>query len=125
MTTLQAYVDAFQACSNHEEMAVSEPIIHGIHFSPKLHHLNVEASSWEDLAKRFAKSAAAAVPGTEIRTKTRLHVSLAYGFPHRFDFELRALAKSVIDPGSPVSWSLDLYERTATGRWVLHATVPR
>jgi len=125
MTTPQAYVDAFQACANQEELAECEPIISGIRFSPKLHQLKVEASSWEDFAKRFLKSATAAVPGTEIRTKTGLHVSLAYGFPHRCDLDLRTLAKSVIDPCSPVSWSLELYERTATDRWVLHATVLR
>lgn len=119
---LQAYVDAFQACTDQAEMDVIEPTVRGFKFSPQLHQLKVEAPSWEHVAKRFAKAIAATASDSEIRTKTGLHVSLAYGFPNRCDLKLRSLAKAVINPCSPVTWSFDLYERTATGFWVRHAT---
>jgi ubiquitin-associated SH3 domain-containing protein len=58
-------------------------------------------------------------PGEEaLRVKDRLHLSLAYGIddlgPHA------DLAAATVDPASPVSWEVALWERRGDGSWLRH-----
>lgn len=87
----------------------------------EFHGLLIESPWLERLAADFKARAVSPTRRDEVRPKTNLHLSLAYGFRPADGPGLGALARELVDPQAPVSWELRLYERTASGEWVVHA----
>lgn len=63
-----------------------------------------------DLAAAFARHAPNMARPDEVRLKTWLHLSLAYGFDDQRADDL-ATAASIIDPSSGVVWEVALWQR--------------
>lgn len=96
-----------QARANKPEPAIA---IAGMTLEPTFHYLAVRSPWLEMLTATFAKLADSSTRIDELRLKTNLHVSLAYGFEPQQEKTLRDLA-SELDWQVPVGWEVRFYER--------------
>jgi ubiquitin-associated SH3 domain-containing protein len=80
-------------------------------------------SPWlEALTADFAATVESTTRRDELRVKSWLHLSLAYGFTPGDGPALAELAASMVDTAAPVAWELRFYERLPDGGWQCHAS---
>ncbi len=85
-------------------------------------HALLVTSPWlRETGTRFADAVAGSSTRVDdIRVKSDLHLSLAYGFPAADHRRLADLAARTVDITAPVAWQIRLYERDHGGQWLLH-----
>lgn len=88
------------------------------------HGLTIESPWLQAVGSEFAARAPAVTRTDAVRPKDWLHLSLAYGFAPAAADGLAQLAREIVDPRSPCTWELRLYERHGGNRWVAHQSWP-
>jgi hypothetical protein len=116
------YSDALEAA--HARAIAARPAspvqIRELAFLDDFYGLLIDSPWLESLGADFATTMDSPTRRDELRLKTRLHLSLAYGFRAEHGPVLAAMARSMVDPGAPVAWELRLYERLPGSGWVCH-----
>jgi ubiquitin-associated SH3 domain-containing protein len=86
----------------------------------EFHGLLITSPWLENLTADFADRAGSPTRRADLRLKSWLHLSLAYGFRTADGPGLAALARAMVDPNAPAGWELRLYERLPGGGWQVH-----
>ncbi|MBX0329395.1 hypothetical protein K2Z83_17125 [Oscillochloris sp. ZM17-4] len=89
-------------------------------FLDTFHGLLIDSPWLEALAADFAATVESPSRRDDLRLKSWLHLSLAYGFRPEDGPALADMAASMVDVSAPVSWELRLYERLSDGGWACH-----
>lgn len=124
-SSIPAYMDALErALSGTLTAASPEIAVTGMYFKQGFHFLAI-ASPWlQQLTATFAQLAQSSTRTDEIRLKTDLHVSLAYGFAPDMEETLRAIAEDLLEgeAADVGGWELRFYERGDENQWFLHGS---
>jgi ubiquitin-associated SH3 domain-containing protein len=101
----------------------SSPVVsvNALLFRPNWHGLDVESPWLQTLMAQFAYQASPVSDPDRICPKEWLHLSLAYDFDDAHTDQLKALARTLIDPTAPVGWELRFYERHRLHQWTCHS----
>lgn len=120
------YADALRAALHQELPARPEPAIRiaELLLRDDFHGFTLESEWLQQLVANFARQAHSPTRREALRLKTRLHLSLAYGFPQDQAATRAQYARSLIDPAAAVGWELRFYERLPDGGWRCHAAYP-
>lgn len=118
-SAIPLYVQATQqALNRHPDGAVT---IDALYLKQSWHGLALTSPWLEAVAASFAAQAAnVSTRLDDIRLKTGLHLSLAYGFETGQHKALAQLAETLIDITQPVTWHIQFYERHRPGSWTCH-----
>lgn len=81
------------------------------------------SSPWlTQLSHAFARHADPHTNGSQVRVKTWLHLSLAYGPTTHRDLDWYwHLSQELIDVHASVDWKIAVWERTLHGAWITHS----
>ncbi|MEO0802792.1 MAG: hypothetical protein AAFY57_11020 [Cyanobacteria bacterium J06642_2] len=123
-SSIAAYAQALDRALNKTLAAASPEItVTGMKFEQGFHFVEI-ASPWlQQLTATFALLAQFSTRTDEIRLKTDLHVSLAYGFAPDMEEKLRTIAEDLLEGQAIVGdWELRFYERGTENQWFLHGS---
>ncbi|MEM9217324.1 MAG: hypothetical protein AAGD25_23675 [Cyanobacteria bacterium P01_F01_bin.150] len=91
-------------------------------FKDAWHGLTIESPWLLSLAQSLAANANSPTRTEDLRLKTWLHVSLAYGFDAAHGEGLKQLALERVDPNTAVEWEIRFYERSPANKWQCHGS---
>lgn len=129
-TSSRFYIEILQSLLTHHRglgdgnrsnfsMGVDELRLSGTWFGLELSCPNLVA-----LIDSFAASDRTPTRADDIRVKTWLHLSIAYGFGEQHGDALAELARRTINPTVPATWNIALWERTVGNQWQCHWSEP-
>lgn len=120
--TVQNYVEQLEACyQSHWTVALKQSIrVKGMEFKADWHGLLLYAPELKQLIQYFAKTTPSPTRQGDIRTKSWLHLSLAYGFKETGAKQLESLAQSLVNPEAEATWELRFYRRDEGNGWICY-----
>lgn len=120
--TVQKYVEQLEACyQSHWTDASKQSIrVKGLDFKADWHGLLLYAPKLKQLIQYFAKTTPSPTRQDDIRTKSWLHLSLAYGFKENQAKRLESLAQSLVNPEADATWELRFYRRDEGNGWICY-----
>lgn len=118
----QTYVAQLEACfQSHWTGAIKQPIrVKGLEFKADWHGLLLDAPELKQLIQHFAETSSSPTRQGEIRPKSWLHLSLAYGFKEGQAKRLESLAQSLVNPEANATWELRFYRRDEGNGWLCY-----
>jgi len=118
----QNYVEQLERCYKHHWTgAFKHPIrVKGLEFKADWHGLSLYAPELKQMVRQFAETSLSPTRQEEIRTKSWLHLSLAYGFQESEAKRLESLAQSLVNPEADVTWELRFYRKNKGNGWLCY-----
>ncbi len=132
-TSTPFYIEVLQSLLTHHRGLDVDSVGGGSNLSVNMDELRLSGSwfglelSCPDLValmESFAASDRSPTRSDDIRVKTWLHLSIAYGFDEQHGDALADLARRIIDPTTTTDWKIALWERTAESDWHCHWSEP-